>query len=162
MPPGRRTASATILPGSPGGKVVERLGRQDHLPRDTVVEPASGEEERAAPVAVHERHVLQAQRIEEIGLPSAGVRLGLGDRPGGVDQADVTERLRVVADHLDPVRVGGHHGASSHETAATARLPNQPHEWREPLRTRVAARCNVRYAAEDYQMVISGSGNLNG
>ena len=32
-----------------------------------MVEPAGGEEQRAARVAVHERHVLQAQRVEEVG-----------------------------------------------------------------------------------------------
>ena len=94
-PAGRRTASASILP------------------RDAVVEPAGGEEQRAAPVAVHERHALQAQRVEKIGnepyltgqrqirtrVHRAAVRAEREDR------ADVPEALRQQRKHAIPQRV---------------------------------------------------------
>src|SRR6266545_2745742 len=85
------------------------------------------------------------QRPDFANLGTAGPLLGLGDGPRGVDQPDVAERLREVADHLAVAGVdllgqqpdivdGGHgtlegHGGRLDLTAAGSSWLNQVEIW---------------------------------
>jgi hypothetical protein len=78
-----------------------------------MVEPAGGEEQRAAPVAVHERHVLQVQRIKEVGhepdlTGQCQVRAGIhraAVRAERQHRADVPEAFGQQRKHPIPHRV---------------------------------------------------------
>src|SRR6266536_1718748 len=90
------------------------------------------------------------QRPDFANLGTAGPLLGLGDGPRGVDQPDVAERLREVADHLAVAGVdllgqqpdivdGGHatlegHGGRLDLTAGQCRADQLPRELQLELR----------------------------
>jgi hypothetical protein len=70
------------LAGQAGWEVVERLAGQDHLPGDSGVPPVGSQEQRAAPVGVHQGDGVEVECVQEVrdqmhlpGQREVGVRL---------------------------------------------------------------------------------------
>jgi hypothetical protein len=97
---GNRDRERNHLPRQAGWEVFEGLARQDDLTCHALVAAVRGEEQSSAPVGVHERHVLEVERIEQVS-----------------DEADLAGQGQVgVGTHRAAVRAQGQDGTQVAET----------------------------------------------